>query len=287
MFSALHGFEPTGPAQSRIFDQMTVDYWQVEVRPEAAGRYVSMHPRFVLMLDDRRISLATDRARPPVPCLASYIPAGLEVWSRLDTPGPLRHLDIHLSSRRLKAIAGSDAARAAPVLLTDLGTLAPLAQALCDECREPARTADHAERLAQLVVLEVLHRGRAEAPAIAPVGQWLADLRAHVVANLNQRIAVDDLAAIAGMSRTHFNRRFREVAQCSPYQWVLGLRVDQARQLLRGQLPLAEVASITGFADQAHFSRVFKAMTGMAPGRWMNGQGTGEPDPNLQDKGIR
>lgn len=265
---------------------MTVDCWQVDARPGAAGRYVSMHPRVVLMLDGRRILLATGRGLLPQPCMASYIPAGLEIWSRLEAPGPLRHLDIHLPFKRLKAIAAPDAVLTAPVFLTDLGSLAPIAQVLCDECSAPARTADHVERLAQLVLLEVLHRGRADGMTDAAPDHWVSDLRAHVSANINQRIAVDDLAEIAGMSRTHFNRRFRAAVQCSPYQWVLGIRIDHARHLMRQQLPLADVASATGFADQAHFNRVFKAVTGMAPGRWMNEQPSGPAGPIIQDISI-
>jgi AraC-like DNA-binding protein len=46
-------------------------------------------------------------------------------------------------------------------------------------------------------------------------------------------------------------------------------RLDTARHELHQARPLAETAHLTGFADQAHFTRAFKAAFGMTPGRYV------------------
>jgi AraC family transcriptional regulator len=47
------------------------------------------------------------------------------------------------------------------------------------------------------------------------------------------------------------------------------LRIDRAsEQLVTGDLPLAEIALAAGFADQSHFSNVFRRRTGMSPSRF-------------------
>jgi AraC family transcriptional regulator len=56
----------------------------------------------------------------------------------------------------------------------------------------------------------------------------------------------------------------------APHQYLLSQRLEQARRLL--ELPgarLAEVAQRTGFADQAHFTRLFKRTYGLPPGALM------------------
>jgi transcriptional regulator GlxA family with amidase domain len=52
-----------------------------------------------------------------------------------------------------------------------------------------------------------------------------------------------------------------------PYRFVLMLRIARAKRLLRKtQLPLADVATSCGFADQSHFTRAFHRVVGQSPG---------------------
>ena len=52
----------------------------------------------------------------------------------------------------------------------------------------------------------------------------------------------------------------------SPYQFVMDYRAEQARKLLADkQRPLSDIALACGFADQAHFTRIFKRLTGETP----------------------
>ena len=54
----------------------------------------------------------------------------------------------------------------------------------------------------------------------------------------------------------------------SPYRYLLMRRLDFARERIALRRPLVEVAFTAGFADQAHFTRVFKATFGVTPARY-------------------
>lgn len=77
-----------------------------------------------------------------------------------------------------------------------------------------------------------------------------------------------DLARLAGMSRFQLIRAFRAATGLTPHAWQLNRRINLARNGLRAGEGLADVAYRLGFADQAHFQRVFKAHAGVTPGRF-------------------
>lgn len=77
-----------------------------------------------------------------------------------------------------------------------------------------------------------------------------------------------ELETVSGLSRYEFARQFRALYGTSPYRYSLTRRLDHARRKLREGRPLVDVALDVGFADQAHFTRRFKAAHGMTPGRY-------------------
>ena len=88
---------------------------------------------------------------------------------------------------------------------------------------------------------------------------------------LDDRRAVvrsDELEATTGLSRYELARQFRACHGTSPYRYSLMRRLAFARGRLRDGAPLAEVALSAGFADQAHFTRMFRSAYGMTPGRY-------------------
>ncbi|MEM7585697.1 MAG: AraC family transcriptional regulator [Acidobacteriota bacterium] len=83
------------------------------------------------------------------------------------------------------------------------------------------------------------------------------------------RLALDELATVAGVHPVHLARSFRAAYRASPGEYLRQLRVDWAADALTTtERPLAEIASEAGFADQSHFTRVFRAAYGMPPGAW-------------------
>jgi AraC-like DNA-binding protein len=88
-----------------------------------------------------------------------------------------------------------------------------------------------------------------------------------------------ELEAVSGLGRYELARQFRAAYGTSPYRYSLMRRLDYARRELGGGAPLAEVALAAGFADQAHFTRMFGAAFGVTPGRDARLRGTARGRP--------
>lgn len=85
--------------------------------------------------------------------------------------------------------------------------------------------------------------------------------------SLEERVSVTQLSKLVGKSRTDFARGFREATGLPPSIYIRQLRLARALSRIRDGEPLADVAIIYGFFDQAHFTRAFKRVYGTAPGR--------------------
>lgn len=86
-----------------------------------------------------------------------------------------------------------------------------------------------------------------------------------------------ELEAVTGLTRYDLARQFRIVCGTSPYRYLLMRRLAFAREQLASSRPLAEVAIGAGFADQAHFSRKFKATFGITPAHYRALRTPGDP----------
>ncbi|MDO1447874.1 helix-turn-helix domain-containing protein [Rhodocytophaga aerolata] len=82
----------------------------------------------------------------------------------------------------------------------------------------------------------------------------------------SEEISLDDLARIACLSKFHYLRMFKAVFGLSPYQFLLTLRLEKARELLKhSQLPVTEISTVLGFQNSSSFSRLFHQRFGYAP----------------------
>ncbi|UCI06609.1 AraC family transcriptional regulator [Mesorhizobium sp. B1-1-8] len=89
-----------------------------------------------------------------------------------------------------------------------------------------------------------------------------------IAADLSAGFDLARLAAAAGVSRFQVIRDFNRAAGMTPGQYLRDRRIRAASTLIRSAMPLAEIAAATGFADQSHLTRVFKAIKGLSPGAW-------------------
>lgn len=73
--------------------------------------------------------------------------------------------------------------------------------------------------------------------------------------------------SVAGVHPVHLARVFRKFTGCSPAEFVRQRRLERAQVLVRDTMrPLADIAASCGYADQSHFSNVFRRETGHTPG---------------------
>ncbi|MSR47556.1 MAG: AraC family transcriptional regulator [Planctomycetes bacterium] len=82
--------------------------------------------------------------------------------------------------------------------------------------------------------------------------------------------SVQTLALAAGLHPAHFARLFRRATGTTLRAWRRGVRVERSLALLRagGTNEIDAIALCCGFADQAHFTRAFRAEVGIPPGAW-------------------
>lgn len=78
------------------------------------------------------------------------------------------------------------------------------------------------------------------------------------------------LAKLCGISEVYFRRLFKKIHRITPKQYVIGIRIDKAKQLLTdGILKINAIAENCGFSNPYHFCRIFKDKTGLSPSEYM------------------
>lgn len=97
----------------------------------------------------------------------------------------------------------------------------------------------------------------------------ISDLSRFILDNIERRIDLIDLAEVADLSPSYLCRVMKLETGLTPYNFVLRIRVDCARENLAStSLPLVEIALACGFSNQSHFCTAFKKFTGQTPGQY-------------------
>ncbi|MEU7055654.1 AraC family transcriptional regulator [Streptomyces sp. NPDC046197] len=121
-------------------------------------------------------------------------------------------------------------------------------------------------------LLVALRRARAD---LAPDG---AELLKALARDACKPMTVADHAARHGMTPAELRTAVRRGAGCSPKDYLLGIRLGRAKELLATtELPVASVARRVGYDDPAYFSRLFTRRVGTAPVRFRAQQGRAVP----------
>ena len=103
----------------------------------------------------------------------------------------------------------------------------------------------------------------------------IARIREHCLSRLDQRISVAELAALVDMESDAFTRAFKATVGQPPQQFLIALRTQAARSMLRETtLPIPAIALACGFFDQSHLTSTFTRLTGISPSRFRR-QGAG------------
>jgi len=101
----------------------------------------------------------------------------------------------------------------------------------------------------------------------------LRRVREHIHSRLSERIALNELAAIAGLSDCHFSRAFKHSVGIPPHRYVMQRRIEAAAVLIeQTDRPLSEIALEVGFSDQSHFTRMFSRLARQTPREYRHGR---------------
>jgi len=104
-------------------------------------------------------------------------------------------------------------------------------------------------------------------------------VREYIRIHVHEQVTLDDLAQNVGLTRYHFNRRYKELTGITPMAELRRSRLHKARYfLLHTDFTLREVANGVGFKDEFHLSRAFKKQFGIAPNHYRQQQRVQEPE---------
>jgi AraC-like DNA-binding protein len=108
--------------------------------------------------------------------------------------------------------------------------------------------------------------GRLPEPAIGNEKARVASIIDIFREHLSENISLEELAQRFHCTSCHLIRSFKKERGLTPYAFLVHLRLERARELISQGRPLVEAALETGFADQSHLTRHFKALYGISPG---------------------
>jgi AraC family transcriptional regulator len=136
---------------------------------------------------------------------------------------------------------------------------------------------DDAARLDAECLVAALLSLQMAPPASEPPPRWLRTVLDFLHAHPDGALHATDLAHLASVHPVHLARVFRRHHGCTIGEYVRRLRLDRAADALAeteafagepGGMSIARIAMEAGFADQAHFTRAFRARAGLPPGRF-------------------
>lgn len=99
--------------------------------------------------------------------------------------------------------------------------------------------------------------------------RWVKQARDFLHENFAEKLNPRAIAETLGVHPVHLARGFRGVYGCTMGDYLRELRIEIAsRYLSTSEISIADISTVTGFADQSHFSKTFKRLTGLTPAQY-------------------
>lgn len=140
-----------------------------------------------------------------------------------------------------------------------------LIQVLCRACRAYAQA--QKARQAELVGVYTMEHSMEKISS-----ERKKDTLYQIIEIVNQQYAqintVEELCSLAHYSPAYINRIFREGMNMSPYQFLIGKKLNEAKKVLRAGGTVAEACEYAGFRDYSNFITLFKRKFGMTPKKY-------------------
>ncbi|MDP5238714.1 AraC family transcriptional regulator [Uliginosibacterium sp. 31-16] len=254
-------------------DHFMVGRWCMGSNPEGHSHPGLNHHLIAVCLAERgaRFELETDRRYTGQLRFGDMSVLPAHVPSRNRWSGPSNTLSLHLPVTLWEEVA--DAHRIQPGLLhpglpgSD-AAISRLSVMLAEELERPYRNLMYCESLALGAFAKMAERigGHAITRCDALADWRLRRVAEYIEANLEGSLNIADLARVADLSRSHFMQAFRDAFKQTPHQYVLIRRIESAKRRLRmDRESVTDIANSLGFSSHAHFSGVFRRLTGVSP----------------------
>ena len=200
-------------------------------------------------------------------------PAGMEAWGYSGDVRFVKAATLTFDRRVLEERLQVDLSRRPvdPRLRFTDDRISILIKMLADAIGETDPSAQlYGDGLIAAIIARLLAPAESPERKPAQLAPWqLQRVLDHLEQHMPERVQLADLAALVGLSQSHFSRAFKAATGYAPYQWQLARRISLVQDLLldtRGSLEQIAVAS--GFADAVHLSRTFRKFTGTSPANW-------------------
>ena len=101
--------------------------------------------------------------------------------------------------------------------------------------------------------------------------QQITKVLSYIDNNYNTKITLSDLCKLSNMSRSTLLNQFSTACSCSPSEYILSVRIENARKLLEdSNMSIATIAQECGFFDSSHFTKCFNQKMGILPKTYRN-----------------
>ena len=99
----------------------------------------------------------------------------------------------------------------------------------------------------------------------------LADAISYINDNYKNKITLEQLSSTVNMSPFYFSRMFKKETGYSPYEYIIIVRINEAKRLLKGSdLLIKEIAYRVGFNSESRFVTSFRKNTELSPTEFRN-----------------
>ncbi len=144
--------------------------------------------------------------------------------------------------------------------------------AMIEEAFSLIQSADPFDRQCAAALMSgVLHRlirqdDEVEQTAVSPV---ILSAAAFIQTHAAQALSMEKVAEQAGFSLSHFKARFKKEMGLTPTQYYMGLRIEQAKELLTAGRSVTDTAIALEFSSPSYFATVFRRITNMTPTQYI------------------
>ncbi len=126
-------------------------------------------------------------------------------------------------------------------------------------------------KLVYSMLLAMLYRNSGKYPDELPdeSSEFIEKVTGYIVKHLDEELNIEKLSKLCSFNPCYFAKLFRKVTGVTPAKYVLGKRIDKAKELLTGSDQSIEAISDSlGFCNPSHFIRVFKTTENMTPSEY-------------------